>query len=75
MKNTLTKNIPILAVLASFLLVPVSTVAAGVAFTFTGVIAMLVADYGRTIEPLTANADIVAFKASNCELAEAPLAA
>jgi hypothetical protein len=75
MKNTLIKNLSILAVLASFLVIPVSTVAAGIAFTFTGVIAMLVADYGRTIEPLTVNADVVAFKASGSELAQSPLAA
>jgi hypothetical protein len=75
MKNLLLKNISILAVLASFLVIPVSTVAAGIAFTFTGVIAMLVADYGRTIHPITANADVVAFNMAPSELAEAPLAA
>jgi hypothetical protein len=75
MKNTLIKNLSILAVLASFLVIPVSTVAAGIAFTFTGVIAMLVADYGRTIEPLTIDRDIAALKAAHRELADAPLAA
>jgi hypothetical protein len=64
MKSNLLNNLPVLAVMASFLLVPVSTTAACMAFTFTGVVAMLVADYGREIEPLTAQAEIIAFRAN-----------
>jgi hypothetical protein len=73
MKNYITHNLPILAVLASFALIPVNTAAAGVAFTFTGVIAMLFADYGRNIIPVSANAGAFAFRSARSETA--PLAA
>jgi hypothetical protein len=74
MKTYTLNNLSILAVLASFALVPVNTVAAGLAFTFTGVVAMLLADYGRTIIPVSSQVDF-ALKAANAELADAPLAA
>jgi hypothetical protein len=75
MKKLLLNNLSIVAVLASFLLVPVGAVAAGMAFTFAGVVAMLCADYGRTFVPLGSNANVVAFRAPATELSDRPLAA
>ncbi|HZZ20183.1 MAG TPA: hypothetical protein VFE25_12475 [Opitutaceae bacterium] len=69
MKTYILNNLPIVAVLASFALIPVNTVAAGMAFTFTGVVAMLFADYGRSISPVSAN------PVHATELADTPLAA
>jgi hypothetical protein len=74
MKTYTINNLSIVAVLASFALVPVSTVAAGLAFTFTGVVAMLLADYGRTIIPVSSRIDLE-LNAARGELADAPLAA
>jgi hypothetical protein len=65
MKTNLIQNLPVAAVMASLLLIPFSTPAACLALTFSGAVAMLVADYGREIKPLTADADIVAFKAND----------
>jgi hypothetical protein len=39
-----------LAAIAAFVLLPVSAPAAAIAFTVTGVLSILVADYGRPIE-------------------------
>lgn len=46
-------TLSILALAASALLIPVSPVAAGLAFTFAGVVAVLAADYGRPVRSLT----------------------
>lgn len=73
MKNYILNNLPIVALLASFAIVPLSTVAAGLAFTFTGVIAMLLSDYSRNMRPVSLNAQVGALKATACE--QAPLAA
>ena len=75
-----TNNLPIkafLAALGAILFVPVSAVAAAFAFAFTvtGVFALLLADYGRTLEPLRAEAALVPFAAAPCKLHELPTAA
>ncbi len=73
-----TNNLPMkafLAALGAILFVPVSAVAAAFAFTVTGVFALLLADYGRTLEPLRAEAALVPFAAAPCKLHELPTAA
>lgn len=61
MKTTLFNNLSIAAVMASLLLIPVNTSAAALALTVTGVIAMLYADYGRAIEPVTTSGEMISF--------------
>jgi len=59
-----TNVLPIKAFLASLgaiALFPFTAVAAAATFTVTGVFAIIVADYGRTIEPLRVNAAVVPF--------------
>jgi hypothetical protein len=65
MKTNLSNNLPIYAVMASFLLIPVSATAAAIAVTLTGVVAMLWSDYGRSFEPLTARCEVIEFKAAD----------
>ena len=45
-----------LAAVVAFVMLPMSAPAATIAFTVTGVLAVLVADYGRSIEPLKLSA-------------------
>jgi hypothetical protein len=61
MKTNILNNLPVAAFAASFLLIPFNTHVAGLAFTLTGVVAMLYADYGRTLEPVRTKAEIIAF--------------
>jgi hypothetical protein len=42
---------------------PVSAAAAAIAFTATGLLSVLVADYGRTLAPVRAPAEILPFDA------------
>ncbi len=69
-KKMNTDNLPIKAFLASLgaiALFPFTAVAAAATFTVTGVFAIIVADYGRTIEPLRVNAAVVPFdRAAGC---------
>lgn len=67
-------TLSILALAASALLIPMSTVAAGLAFTFAGVIAVLAADYGRPLhalklEPTAAEFQVPANRKSGLRLA------
>jgi hypothetical protein len=60
-----TNSLPIkalLAVLAAIVLLPVSPAAATIAFTFTGLFAMLSSDYGQDAEPLTSSAGVIPFE-------------
>jgi hypothetical protein len=60
-----TSTLPIkafLAALAAIALLPVGPVAASIAFTSTGLIAMLASDYGRDPQPLAARASVVPFE-------------
>jgi hypothetical protein len=67
-------TLSILALAASALLIPVSTVAAGLTFTFAGVVAILAADYGRPtpalkLEPAAAGFQVSAGRKSGLRLA------
>jgi hypothetical protein len=60
-----TSTLPIkafLAALAAIALLPVGPVAASIAFTSTGLFAMLASDYGRNTQPLAARAGVVPFE-------------
>jgi hypothetical protein len=59
MKSKLLSLFPIASAAAVLLLIPVSTAAAGITFTITGVITLLALDYGRSFEPLRARARII----------------
>ncbi len=60
--NTHTLSITaFLAALAAAVAFPVSVAASCVALTVTGTLAVLLADYGRTVEPLRVPAVIVPF--------------
>jgi hypothetical protein len=50
-----------LAAVAAFVMLPMSAAAAAIAFTVTGVLAVLVADYGRNVEPLRLPAQAIPF--------------
>jgi hypothetical protein len=62
MKTTSLPIKALLAVIAAVALIPVAPAAAALAFTSTGLIAMLASDYGRTLEPVRAQAGIVPFE-------------
>ncbi len=66
--HILTISSVLAAILALFIL-PVSTAAAGIAFLVSGILAVFVADYGRSIEPLKPRAEIIPFD-SNGPLAD-----
>jgi hypothetical protein len=60
-----TNSLPIkafLAALAAIALLPVGPVAASIAFTSTGLFAMLASDYGRDPQPLATRAGVVPFE-------------
>jgi hypothetical protein len=52
-----------LAAVASIFILPVSSVAAGVIFVLAGILAISVADYGRSTRPLSLRAEVVPFSA------------
>jgi hypothetical protein len=54
-----------LAALAAVALVPVGPAAATIAFTATGLLAVLASDYGRDVEPLRAPSGVVPFETSD----------
>jgi hypothetical protein len=56
-------RLALLGVAAALLTLPIDASAAGIALAVTGVVAILLADYGRNVEPLRASGDIVPFKA------------
>lgn len=62
MKTTSLPIKALLAVIAAVALIPVAPAAAAIAFTSTGLIAMLASDYGRNLEPVGAQAGIVPFE-------------
>jgi hypothetical protein len=59
MKTNLLPVIAFLAALAAFVLLPISTVAATVALSVTGMISVFAADYGRRAAPLRVPAPVV----------------
>ncbi|MFY9924516.1 MAG: hypothetical protein ABSF76_11875 [Opitutaceae bacterium] len=54
----------VLAAVLALVILPVSTAAAGVTFLVSGILAVFVADYGRSIEPLKLRAEIIPFNAN-----------
>lgn len=74
MKLHLITDPSILAMSASVLVVPVSAKAAAVAFTVAGILAVVMADYGRDLKPVRVRGRQVPFEgAGSCraELEEA----
>ncbi|MFY9926199.1 MAG: hypothetical protein WCA95_17880 [Opitutaceae bacterium] len=61
MKNSILPIVAFLAALAAAILLPVGAVAAGGAVTLTGLFAVILGDYGRTLEPLAVPAPVVPF--------------
>jgi hypothetical protein len=57
--NTSLPVISFLAVLAACIVLPLSAAAACIALTITGVLAILVSDYGRSPKPLQARAEVI----------------
>jgi len=64
MKTNSLPLIAFLAVIAAFALLPVSAVAASVAFSVTGMLSVVTADYGRDLEPTRVSTPVVAFEAA-----------
>ena len=58
-----------LATLVAIVVLPVSAAAAAIAFTATGLLSVLVADYGRTLAPARAPAEILPFDAPRAKAA------
>jgi hypothetical protein len=58
-RNLLIQNAALLGVIASLLALPFGAAAAGITFALTGVQAIIVADYGRKIEPLSVTGEVV----------------
>ena len=56
----------VLAAIAAIVILPVSSVAASSAIVATGILAVFVADYGRTIKPLSVQAEVIPFRAAHC---------
>jgi hypothetical protein len=68
MKTSTLPVLSFLAALAALVLLPVSLPAAAVAVTVTGITTILAADYGKTLEPLRAQAPVVPFSLSRAAL-------
>jgi hypothetical protein len=60
-----------LAAMAAIAFLPVGPAAASIAFTVIGVVAILMADYGREIEPVQAASTVVRFDFSSRKLDQA----
>ena len=61
MKSNTLPIVSFLAAVVAFVMLPMSAPAAAIAFTVTGVLAVLVADYGRNVEPLRLPAQAIPF--------------
>ena len=62
-----TSTLPVtafLATLVAIIALPVGPAAAAIAFTATGLLSVFAADYGRTLEPVRAPAQVVPFAAA-----------
>jgi hypothetical protein len=60
-KPTVLHNIALLGIVAALLLLPFNATACGITLAINGVFAMLLADYGRNVEPLTVPTRVVPF--------------
>ena len=54
----------VLAVIAAIAILPVSPAAAGISLVVVGILAVFVADYGRSIKPLAIRAEIIPFNST-----------
>lgn len=63
MKTNSLPVISFLAVLAALVLVPVSAAVAGLAVSVSGIFLVAAADYGRNVEPVRAESEVVPFGA------------
>jgi hypothetical protein len=61
MKSNILPPIPFLAAVVALVILPVSPLAASFVATVTGVLSVLILDYGRFIEPLDLSAEIIPF--------------
>jgi hypothetical protein len=59
MKNNSIPVLSFLAVLTATILLPVGAAASCIALTFTGVLAILVSDYGRELPALPTNGNVI----------------
>jgi hypothetical protein len=75
MKNSILPIIAFLAAISAFVLLPVSAVAATIAVSVTGILALLAGDYARSVEPVRAPAPVVPFDLSRLALTECRVAA
>jgi|HubBroStandDraft_3_1064219.scaffolds.fasta_scaffold1551906_1 hypothetical protein len=63
MKTNLLPVIAFLAPVAAVALLPVSAVAAVIALSATGLLSVFASDYARSVEPVRAQSQVVAFSA------------
>jgi hypothetical protein len=73
-----TNSLPIkafLAAIAAIAFLPVGPGAASIAFTMTGLLAILLSDYGREMQPITAPSNVVPFNLAGRKLVELSRAA
>jgi hypothetical protein len=75
MKTNILPIKALLAVLAAIIFLPIGVGAACMAFAVTGLIAVFLGDYGRSIEPLRASAQVLPFRAPARAAALVPEAA
>jgi hypothetical protein len=61
MKTTTLPIKAFLAAIAAIAFLPVGPGAAAIAFTVTGLLAIVLADYGREVQPLEASSNVVPF--------------
>lgn len=69
MKNSTLLFTAFLATFVAIIVLPVGIAAAAIAFTATGLLSVLVADYGRNLAPVRAAAEIVPFGAPGTKAA------
>jgi hypothetical protein len=69
MKNNSIPALSFLAVLTATILLPVGAAASCIALTFTGVLAILVSDYGRELPALEARDNVIAHDFSGRKMA------
>ena len=75
MKTSVLPIIAFLAAIAAFVFLPVSAVGASIALSVTGMLSVVGADYGRSIEPVRVPAQVVALDPERRPSVECPAAA
>lgn len=66
MKNNSLPAVALLAAVLACVLLPVSAAAASIALSVTGILAVLAADYGRSMEPVRAKSHVIPFNEPSC---------